>query len=217
MKDIYADVDFHGQTLKNFTLETLLSPPTTPYLGQVYMHSLTGDVMAYSITGEWVNLSKPNINGAWLSLVIKGEIDPSVTNTLPSNPTVNDTWLIVSQSGTVGGLSVSPGDQLLYTLSGWLVMKTPLEVGKWLVLSSSQLLGLYKSYLCDLTGGALTFTLPLLPQPGQWLRLMYYGSNTLTLDLNGSLLQGGSSSPTLLQSREYLFVYLNASKGWVYG
>lgn len=213
MKEFYQDVDFNGQTLLNFTIESLANLPPAADYGRMVINSATGDVMAY--TGSWTNLSRPTINGAWLVLDIIGEISNAASNpAFPSNPTAGNTWLITS-SGTVGGITVSPGDRLTYTSSGWVLLND--SSSSWSVISGATYLSRGRSYLLDLTSIAGSVYFPSSPLPGHWFRLLLYGNNSLTIGLSSSKYQGSSSAPSFPAGQVLTFVYLSATTGWVKG
>ena len=213
MKEFYQDVDFNGQTLINFTIESLSTLPGSTDYGRLAINSSTGDVMAY--TGNWTNLSRPTINGAWLVLDIVGEISNASSNpAFPSNPTVGNTWLITS-TGTVGGITVSPGDRLTYTTGGWVLLND--SASSWSVITGTNYLARGRSYLLDLTVSAATVYFPSSPLPGYWFRLLLYGNNTLTVNLSSSKYQGSTSAPSFASGQVITLVYLNATVGWVKG
>jgi hypothetical protein len=55
---------------------------------------------------------------------IKGEITNANTSpAFPASPTVGDVWIITTNAGTVGGVAVDIGDQLIYSTSGWFVLE----------------------------------------------------------------------------------------------
>jgi len=57
--------------------------------------------------------------------VLQGEISNANTNpAFPASPNVGDTWIITTNPGTVGGVEVEVGDQLIYSTSGWFVLQT---------------------------------------------------------------------------------------------
>jgi len=57
--------------------------------------------------------------------VLVGEISNANTNPgFPASPNIGDTWIITTNPGTVGGVEVEVGDQLIYSTSGWFVLQT---------------------------------------------------------------------------------------------
>lgn len=69
----------------------------------------------------WVNATQV-INSP---MQIKGEIDASSNPAYPASPAVGDVW-IITVAGTVGGVTVEVGDQLVYSTSGWFILQSNL-------------------------------------------------------------------------------------------
>ncbi len=70
----------------------------------------------------WVNATQV-INSP---MNIKGEIDASSNPAYPATPSVGDVW-VVTVAGTVGGVTVEVGDQLVYSTSGWFILQANLQ------------------------------------------------------------------------------------------
>lgn len=85
----------------------------------------TTDLNLYVWNGTaWVNATQVITN----AMNIKGEISNANTNpAFPASPAVGDVWVITTNPGTVGGVAVEVGDQLVYSTSGWFVIQTNLS------------------------------------------------------------------------------------------
>lgn len=81
----------------------------------------TTDLNLYVWNGTaWVNATQVIAN----AMSIKGEIANANTNpAFPASPSVGDVWIITTTAGTVGGVTVDIGDQLVYSTSGWFVVE----------------------------------------------------------------------------------------------
>lgn len=71
----------------------------------------------------------------------------------------------------------------------------------------------------DTTSGTITITLPASPSQGQQVRVVdwkgTFNSNNVTIDRNGSNIEGGASNYTLsLNNEEATLTYTGASYGW---
>ncbi len=122
-KKLYYDIDLMRNQLLAARLENRASAPTGPGEGQVFYH--TGDKAFYGWNGTgWVNISQV----VSAPTVMRGEIaNASSSPAFPSSPSVGDTYFITSTSGTVGGLAVEVGDQLVRSTSGWFVLQANLQ------------------------------------------------------------------------------------------
>ena len=84
----------------------------------------TTDLNLYVWNGTaWVNATQIISN----AMQIKGEISNANTNpAFPASPAVGDVWIVTTNAGTVGGVTVEIGDQLIYSTSGWFVIQANL-------------------------------------------------------------------------------------------
>ena len=76
-------------------------------------------------------------------------------------------------------------------------------------------------YFINTTSGPTTMTLPASPSVGDFVALKDYagtfGTNKLTIDRNGSNIQGLASNSDLTTNRaSVVLVYIDATKGWLY-
>ena len=76
-------------------------------------------------------------------------------------------------------------------------------------------------YFINTTAGATTMTLPASPSVGDFVALKDYagtfGTNKLTIDRNGSNIQGSANNSDLTTNRaSVVLVYVGATKGWLY-
>ena len=69
----------------------------------------------------WVNATQVVTN----AMTIKGEIDASANPSYPATPSVGDVW-VITVAGTVGGVTVEVGDQIVYSTSGWFSLQSNL-------------------------------------------------------------------------------------------
>ena len=76
-------------------------------------------------------------------------------------------------------------------------------------------------YFINTTAGATTMTLPASPSVGDFVALKDYagtfGTNKLTIDRNGSNIQGSANNSDLTTNRASVVLqYIDATKGWLY-
>lgn len=121
--DWWTDVSLNKNQLLQARLEVLAVAPTSPGNGQVYFSSADNNFYGWNGT-SWINLSQIIDN----AVTIKGEISNANTNpAFPSSPITGDTWFVTTTAGTVGGLTVEIGDQLVRGSSGWFVIQANLQ------------------------------------------------------------------------------------------
>lgn len=70
-------------------------------------------------------------------------------------------------------------------------------------------------YLCDFTSTSYTITLPAAPTAGDMILLTKYGTNVMTLGLNGLNFNGATTDPVSGSEGQSLLRYTGASRGWV--
>ena len=76
--------------------------------------------------------------------------------------------------------------------------------------------------LFSTAGGPGTYVLPLSPSRGQWVEIWdpdsNWGSNTMTLDRNGELIEGAAADFTISTNDVKLkLVYVSPARGWIIG
>lgn len=121
--DWWTDVSLNKNQLLQARFEVLAAAPTSPGQAQIYFNSTDNNFYGWNGT-SWINLSLVITN----AVTIKGEITNANTNpSAPSNPSTGDTWFITTNAGTVGGLTVEIGDQLVRSSSGWFVIQANLQ------------------------------------------------------------------------------------------
>ena len=78
-----------------------------------------------------------------------------------------------------------------------------------------------KGYFCNTTGGAFNFTLPSSPSAGDLVGFKDYAetfnTNNLTIDVNGSNLNGGSDTNPAVDTNgaAVLLLYVDGTRGWI--
>jgi hypothetical protein len=121
-KAFYTDIDLKRNQLLGARYENASVAPATPALGQVYFD--TAQIKFLGWNGSvWIDLSQI-INNA---ITVKGEITNA--NTSPALPTVfsvGDAYFITTTAGTVGGITVKIGDQIIRSTSGWFALEADL-------------------------------------------------------------------------------------------
>jgi hypothetical protein len=122
-KQVYANIHMHGNQLIAARYENTAIFPTGPLPGQTFFN--TADKKFYGWDGgAWVDLSQV-VNSA---ITVRDEIMNAAANpSFPASPVTGDSYFITTQAGTVGGLSVEIGDQLIYGKSGWFVLQRNLQ------------------------------------------------------------------------------------------
>lgn len=93
--------------------------PTSPFAGQTYFNTVDNHFYGWNNT-EWIKLSFVVTGG----LVIKGEIaNANTAPAFPASPQLGDVWFVTTTSGTIGGITVEIGDQLVRGSTGWFVLQ----------------------------------------------------------------------------------------------
>ncbi len=122
-KKFYFDFDFMRNQLLAARLENRPTAPTGPGEGQVFYHTVDKAFYGWNGAG-WINISQV----VAAATVMRGEISTASSNpAFPTSPTVGDTYFITSAGGTVGGLAVEVGDQLVRSTSGWFIVQANLQ------------------------------------------------------------------------------------------
>lgn len=121
MPSIFGPYNFNKNVIKAAGFESLAVAPTGPIITQIYFDVSTtpGSLRMWNGT-VWIDLSQV------MSSVtnIKGEITNANTNPLfPAAPAKGDYYFITTTSGTVGGLTVEIGDQLVRSETSWFVLQ----------------------------------------------------------------------------------------------
>ncbi|MFN8349429.1 MAG: hypothetical protein U0X91_30790 [Spirosomataceae bacterium] len=108
-----------GAAIVNLRFPNSSTAPTSPYDGQTYFNSSDKKFWGWNGT-TWIDLSQIMNSPA----NIKGDITNANTNpAFPGSPSTGDIWFITTTAGTVGGIDVEIGDQLIRGSSGWFVMQ----------------------------------------------------------------------------------------------
>ena len=108
-----------GAAIVNLRFPNSATAPVSPFEGQTYFDSVSKRFMGWTGTA-WVDLSQV-MSGA---IIIKGEITNANTNpAFPSNPTSGDIWFVTTNAGTIGGIEVEIGDQLVRGTNSWFVLQ----------------------------------------------------------------------------------------------
>jgi len=108
-----------GAAIINMRFPNSSTAPTSPFEGQTYFNSTSKKFFGWNGT-EWVDLSQIMASAS----TIKGDITNANTNpAFPGSPATGDIWFITSNAGTVGGVEVEIGDQLVRGTSNWFVLQ----------------------------------------------------------------------------------------------
>jgi hypothetical protein len=119
-KKFFVHIDLNGQQILKLVPEILSSNPVSPATGQMWFNTTSGKFYGYNGT-DIIDLSQVINN----PMTLKGEISNASTNpSYPSSPTIGDVWIVTTEAGTVGGVTVEVGDQLVYGSSGWFAIQT---------------------------------------------------------------------------------------------
>lgn len=117
--NVHSDINLNKNALVQMKFENLPTAPTAPIAGQVYFNSTDNRLYCWNGT-LWVDLSQV-LSGA---VTIRGEISNANTNpSFPASPGVGDMYFVTTNAGTIGGVEVEIGDQLIYGTSGFFVMQ----------------------------------------------------------------------------------------------
>lgn len=108
-----------GAAIVNLRFPNSATAPASPFEGQTYYDTATKKFMGWNGTA-WIDLSQV-VTGA---TTIRGEIANANTNpTFPASPATGDIYFVTTTSGTVGGVEVEIGDQLIRGTSSWFVLQ----------------------------------------------------------------------------------------------
>lgn len=108
-----------GAVIVNLRFPNSATAPVSPYEGQTYFDTASKKFMGWNGTA-WVDLSQVMTGAA----TIKGEITNANTSpAFPSSPATGDIWFITTNAGTVGGIEVEIGDQLVRGTTNWFVLQ----------------------------------------------------------------------------------------------
>lgn len=122
-RNFFTDIQLNKNQLLGARYENTATYPTGPAVGQVVFNTSDNTFRGWNGT-QWVDLSQI----IQASTTMRGEIANAGSNpALPSNPSIGDTYFITTTAGTVGGLAVEVGDQLVRSSSGWFVLQANLQ------------------------------------------------------------------------------------------
>jgi hypothetical protein len=114
-----VDLDVAKNQLKQARFENLGIFPTAPAGGQFFFNTADSKFYGWNNTA-WIDLSQVVLS----PVTLKGEITNAASNPgYPASPTVGDSYFVTGQAGTVGGVAVEVGDELVYSNSGWMVVQ----------------------------------------------------------------------------------------------
>ena len=144
----------------------------------------------------------------------------SVSLQTPSTVSANQDFIVPNADGSAnniittnasGTLSFTDIDNLIASDINW--NTTPQYANITLVSGTG--------YFINTTSGPTTMTLPASPSVGDFVALKDYagtfGTNKLTIDRNGSNIQGLAANSDLTTDRaSVVLVYVDATKGWLY-
>lgn len=116
----YVDLNLNKSQILNPVLHTSATDIGTPVEGQIYYNSANKKAFLWNGT-LWIDLSQV-VAGA---ITLKGTIANASTNPVfPAAPIAGDTYFVTTTAGTVGGIAVDIGDQLVYSGTSWFVFQT---------------------------------------------------------------------------------------------
>ena len=125
---IGVDQNFENNQIKNVVAHQVTTGQRTTLGGTLgvsqaglFVYDVT-DLNMYVWSGTaWVNATQVVTN----PMQIKGEIDASTNPAYPAAPSVGDVW-VITVAGTVGGVTVQIGDQIVYSTNGWFTLQANL-------------------------------------------------------------------------------------------
>lgn len=120
-KKYYVPIDLNGNEVMNFSAERLATAPVTTFPGRTYFDT-TLDTLRIRNAADtsWIDIGSlpPGL------FKLTGTIADANTNpAFPASPAEGDVHLIITTAGTVGGLTVEPGDMLVYVAAQWTVIE----------------------------------------------------------------------------------------------
>ena len=122
-RSFFTDIQLNKNQLLGARYENVAVYPTGPAAGQTVFYTVDNTFRGWNGT-SWIDLSQI----IQASTTMRGEISTAANNPpFPVNPTVGDTYFITTAGGTVGGLAVEVGDQLVRSSSGWFVLQANLQ------------------------------------------------------------------------------------------
>lgn len=108
-----------GAAIINLRTPNHTTAPAAPNKGQVYFNTTDNKFYGYNGT-TWIDISQI-VNNA---IVLKGDLTNANTNpAFPASPATGDSYFVTTNAGTIGGLTVEIGDQLIFGNSGWFVLQ----------------------------------------------------------------------------------------------
>lgn len=121
-KAFYTDIDLKRNQLLGARYENASVAPATPSLGQVYFDTALIKFLGWNGT-VWIDLSQIITN----AITVKGEIaNASTSPALPTVYSIGDAYFITTTAGSVGGITVKIGDQIIRSTSGWFALEADL-------------------------------------------------------------------------------------------
>jgi len=121
MPSFFGDLNMNKKAFRAAGFELLAVAPTGPAISQIYFDTATtpGTLRMWNGTA-WIDLSMI-LAGA---TTVRGEIANANTNPVfPATPATGDYYFITTTAGTVGGLTVEIGDQLVRSATSWFVVQ----------------------------------------------------------------------------------------------
>lgn len=127
---IFNNLDLNNAAILNFLIDPRASVPGSPVANQIYNDTTLGYLRIRNASNTaWIDVGySPG------AMHLVGEITDANTNpAFPGNPTDGDVYIINTNPGTVGGLNVEVGDQLIHTGGNWFVLQRNLEAATTIV------------------------------------------------------------------------------------
>jgi hypothetical protein len=112
-----------GASIAGLRPENLTVAPVSPFAGQIYFNTIDKKTYVWNSTA-WIDLSQV-VTGA---IALKGNITNANTNpAFPASPIQGDSYFVTTNAGTIGGVAVGVGDQLIYDGSAWFVIEANVQ------------------------------------------------------------------------------------------
>jgi len=201
-----ATIDHSANTVNWLDSTVSITGLTTTATGTVLTLSDTASTSTVNLiidNQKEVRFRETTANGTnYIGLKAPASVSADLTFTLPATDGTSGQALVTNGSGVLSFTTISAG-------TAWQSVQTT----GFTAVSG-------RGYPCNTTSSAFTVTLPATPSVGDYVQIVDYAgtfdTNKLTIDRNGSNIQGSANNVSLTGDREGLiFTYIDSTQGWL--